>query len=109
MNIREIKRKVRISQVMQDLGGEVARGYPLTSWAPTTCPLHDDHDPSASVNDALGRFYCHACHAGGDVIDLVKAARIAEDVRGAINWLQDHYISDTPADSTTAVQRGSTS
>ena len=33
------------------------------------CPFHDDHDPSLALYD--DHFYCFACGAHGDVIDLV--------------------------------------
>lgn len=36
------------------------------------CPFHDDRTPSLSLNDRDGVWYCHGCHAGGDVFTWVK-------------------------------------
>jgi len=35
------------------------------------CPLHDEKSPSFSVNPDKEKFYCHGCHAGGDVFAYV--------------------------------------
>lgn len=35
-----------------------------------SCVFHEDKNPSMSVADSV--FYCHSCHAGGDVIKLVQ-------------------------------------
>jgi hypothetical protein len=41
------------------------------------CPFHDDHKPTNfgvfMGNDGYERWYCFACHEGGDVIDFVAA------------------------------------
>lgn len=36
------------------------------------CPFHSEKTPSFSVNEEKGRFYCHGCHVGGDVITFVR-------------------------------------
>src|SRR5262245_31055071 len=35
------------------------------------CPFHADKNPSLSVSDSKGVFYCHGCGAKGDAIDWV--------------------------------------
>lgn len=38
-------------------------------WADARCPLHEDHNPSLSVNFNHGGFICNGCGAkGGDVL-----------------------------------------
>lgn len=34
------------------------------------CPWHDDRHPDLAFYDGGKHCYCHACHAGGDSIDL---------------------------------------
>lgn len=36
------------------------------------CPFHADKNPSFSVNEDKGLFYCHGCGASGDVFDFVQ-------------------------------------
>ncbi len=39
------------------------------------CPFHADKDPSFTVNESKGFFYCFGCQAGGDVISFIKRYR----------------------------------
>lgn len=32
------------------------------------CPFHEDKKPSLNFNAATGKFYCHGCQAGGDIL-----------------------------------------
>ena len=50
------------------------------------CPLcgKAPHNPSFSISDDIGKFYCHACGKGGSVVDwtmLTKGVDIGEAVR----------------------------
>jgi hypothetical protein len=36
------------------------------------CPFHDDRNPSMSVSDDRGLYYCFSCGAGGDVFNFVE-------------------------------------
>ncbi len=40
-----------------------------------TCPFHDDHDPSMSINLTDGRWYCFAESKGGDWMELIAALK----------------------------------
>lgn len=44
-------------------------------WQKVSCPgpahAHGDRNPSASVNVAAGKFFCHACGLHGDGFDLM--------------------------------------
>lgn len=37
------------------------------------CPLHEDSDPSFSVDPEKGVFWCHGCEQGGDIINYLRA------------------------------------
>nr|HEJ2538539.1 toprim domain-containing protein [Pseudomonas aeruginosa] len=56
----------------------------------TLCPFHDDKSPSLLIdtNRSSGRqhYYCFACGAHGDVIDLVKE-QLNLDFKNAVEWL----------------------
>ncbi len=54
------------------------------------CPIHPDRTPSFTVNADKGRWYCHGCQRGGDVINLVE--QIDGVARAeAISKLADKY------------------
>lgn len=36
----------------------------------TRCPLHNDENPSLSINTTSGKWFCHACNEGGAPVDL---------------------------------------
>lgn len=38
----------------------------------TTCPWHDDTNPSAHYYEKQNKIYCFSCSKGGDVIDVVQ-------------------------------------
>src|SRR5690606_27291472 len=40
-------------------------------WGKILCPVHDERNPSATVNLELGKIHCHACGWSGDALDLV--------------------------------------
>ena len=52
------------------------------------CPLHDDHHPSLRLYD--DHFYCFACAAHGDVIDLT-AKLLGVSVPEAIRHLEEDF------------------
>jgi hypothetical protein len=35
------------------------------------CPFHPDKNPSCTINDDKGLFFCHGCNVGGSVIDFM--------------------------------------
>lgn len=69
-----------------DVAGELACGDPVRrgKTIAVRCPLHDDRDPSCTLDLARGLWYCFPCGQGGDVIALYMHARrvgFAEAVR----------------------------
>ena len=55
------------------------------------CPVHDEKDPSCSIDLDADWFNCHSCHAGGDAfslimlkegIDFATAKSRAEEITG---------------------------
>ena len=85
--IKRLKRNVGIEELIEHLGGKVqARSH--GQWVPCTCPFHDDTNASASINTAKGRFRCHGCDVGGDLIDLAQKHLETEDLKEAVEWLE---------------------
>lgn len=35
------------------------------------CPFHDDTNPSLSITEGKGLWYCHACAKGGDIFTFL--------------------------------------
>lgn len=54
------------------------------------CPFHAEKDPSFTVNEEKGFFYCFGCKAGGDVIGFIKRYRNCT-YREAIEELASRY------------------
>ena len=61
----------------------------------TLCPFHDDHHPSLRLYD--DHFYCFACAAHGDVIDLA-AKLLGIPGPEAIRHLEEDFGIGTDAD-----------
>ena len=61
----------------------------------TLCPFHDDHHPSLRLYD--DHFYCFACAAHGDVIDLA-AKLLGIPGQEAIRRLEEDFGINTDAD-----------
>jgi hypothetical protein len=45
---------------------------PLGRQFRSKCPFHSERTPSFYVSPIKGVFYCHGCHAGGDVFEFLK-------------------------------------
>lgn len=90
MNLfQQVKAAVPAIQAARDHGMEVNRsGMAL-------CPFHDDHHPSLQLGD---RYYCHACGASGDVIDLV-AHLLGINLYSAARKLAQDYGIDPDGES----------
>lgn len=56
-----------ISRVLRDYGFELSGAKQVM----LKCCFHEDGNASLSVNQDTGVFHCHACKAGGSVIDFV--------------------------------------
>ena len=76
-----LARSVSLGDVAHRLGVEIVKSGGSQS---ARCPLHDDHDPSMSIESDAGLWFCHVCSEGGDAIQLWMRARrvsFAEAVR----------------------------
>ena len=85
MNLfKQVKAAVPAIQAARDHGMRVSRsGMAL-------CPFHDDHHPSLQLGD---RYYCHACGASGDVIDLTAHLLGISPFSAAKKLARDYGIS----------------
>ena len=59
---KTVKAAVPMREAARLLGVECDRG------GMALCPFHDDHTPSLRLYD--DHYYCFACHAHGDAVDL---------------------------------------
>ena len=69
-------RRIPIAQVAErlGLGAHTRRGKDVL----VRCPLHDDHNPSMSLDTDRGLWFCRPCAEGGDAIKLYMRARRIE-------------------------------
>lgn len=56
------------------------------------CPFHDDHDPSLTLTEGAGLFYCFPCGVGGDSIELVRRVRRVS-FTSAVRWIAGEVAS----------------
>lgn len=58
------------------------------AWRKAQCPMpdHEDENPSASINEELGKWGCFSCDKRGDGIDIVRE-REGLDFREAVEWI----------------------
>lgn len=66
-----LKATITVSQVLSFYGQDQIRF--AGRWEAVRCPFHDDGHASASYNDVIGQFYCHACGVHGDIFDLIQS------------------------------------
>lgn len=66
--IEEIKRRVKISALLEKAGIRARAGKAL-------CFMHNDKNPSLSYNDEQGLWNCFVCVKGGNVFTLYKELR----------------------------------
>ena len=94
--LSDIKKQVSISLFISNLGGVYSRTS-RSGWDQYHCPFegHKDGDRHASgaVRDDDRYYRCRACGAHGDIFDLVQAAGYAEDLQGAMGWLEEHMLT----------------
>lgn len=65
--VTEIKKNIRITDLVKRLGFEVIQEK-------TVCPFHDDNNPSLQIydDDPTPQYHCFACDAHGDVIKFIQ-------------------------------------
>lgn len=86
-NVREIVLRSDIVTVAEALGLKLDPKQSRPRKA--LCPFHDDRTPSLNLYQRAqdrDNFYCFACGAHGDIVDLVERRRNLE-FRDAIKWL----------------------
>jgi hypothetical protein len=66
----ELKSQLELETVVEHYGGEIRdrRG----DQAMSLCLLHDERNPSMSLNLTNGLWYCHTGCGGGDIVSLVQ-------------------------------------
>ena len=82
--MREIYDREKLREVIDqfDLVSYVEQSYDLKRHGneyAMRCPIHSNDDtPSMFINPSKQRFYCHACHAGGTILDwLIKVEHLS--------------------------------
>lgn len=77
---------------------------PLDEEGRGPCPIHGGTNPrSFSADWEPGRFYCHSCHAAGDVIALVAGVEGLDRLE-ARAWLGERLGVERPAEDAARLQ-----
>jgi DNA primase len=88
LSIDELKRRISMRMLLERYGAELPAG---DGWASMRCPFHLDNNPSSSVNLKDGKFRCHVCDVGGDIVDVV-ALQEGLTTREAMEWLRTNLL-----------------
>lgn len=68
----EDKERVRAATNLVDLVSAVTTVKRSGRTYMAICPFHQEKTPSMSIDVARGLYYCHGCHASGDVFTFVQ-------------------------------------
>jgi DNA primase len=68
----EDKDRVRQATSIVDLIGAVTTVKKSGRNMMAVCPFHQEKTPSMSIDVARGLYYCHGCHARGDIFTFVQ-------------------------------------
>lgn len=97
---------ISIDDVAKRLGMELKET--TATQAKAICPFHDDKTPSLLIdtNRSHGRqhYYCFACGAYGDAIELVKK-QLGLDFKAAVEWLAPNLINQVPNRQRTSLNK----
>lgn len=98
--LERIKRESPIEEVALSLGLVTRGSRPRVD---LRCPLpsHEDEHPSATIYCDEGRWWCHACNQGDDVIGLVQVVK-GLSWRESVAWLVDGLGIELPSRRRTA-------
>jgi DNA primase len=66
------KERVRAAINILDLVGGVTTVKRSGRTYMAVCPFHQEKTPSMSIDAARGLYYCHGCHAKGDIFSFVQ-------------------------------------
>ena len=100
--IDELKSRIKdipISEILGRYIHTVKKGTQMTA----VCPFHDDHDPSLTINDQRGMWFCFVDNMGGDAIRFVMLYRKLEfidalkDICEKLGWDFNDYHQEKKA------------
>ncbi len=100
--IDELKSRIKdvpISEIISRYVHVVRKGAQTQA----VCPFHDDHDPSLTINDQRGMWFCFVDNMGGDAIRFVMLYRKLEfidalkDICDKLGWNFNDYHQDKKA------------
>ena len=69
LTLEEILRKTSLLKYIEQNWQPAKK---LGSEYKSLCPFHDDKNPSMSINDDKGVYFCYSCKAGGNLITFIK-------------------------------------
>lgn len=94
IDYERLLKNTSIEEVARRLGMELTRSSATQS--KTLCPFHGDKTPSLLIDSSREsghqHFYCFACGAHGDAIDLVKE-QLQLGFKEAVEWLEPGFLS----------------
>ena len=64
-------------------------------WTKCECPSleHEDMNPSASVNEDLGKWNCFSCGRTGDGLDIIMERESCAGIADALRFAEKHFGS----------------
>lgn len=100
--IDELKSRIKdvpVSEILSRYVHVVKKGTQTQA----VCPFHDDHDPSLTINDQRGMWFCFVDNMGGDAIRFVMLYRKLEfldalkDICDKLGWNFNDYHQEKKA------------
>lgn len=96
MAAQMIKESISAMNVGEAMGLEIRHGR-------CRCPVHGGNDYNCVLYKGNRGYYCHVCHAGGDVIGFVQDSMFGGKQKGAfraaVKWIIDEFGLDIDIDS----------
>ena len=90
MNIKQIKEKILISDLLEKLG-HTPMGRHRNKELVYKSPYREENTPSCFVNDETGQWYDHGDARGGNIIDLAQHVLKEPDIQVVVATINDMY------------------
>jgi len=90
MNLKEIKRGIKISDLIIDEKIEyIERANSII----INCLYHDDKTPSMSITDSIWKFHCFGCGESWDIMNIMEKLYSDLSFKERMNYLERKMIN----------------